>query len=60
VSVGVVEVLPDCHLTGPEILDAAARAKKFAKEGGRNCVATYSDSFFEDGGLRIIKTKPHI
>lgn len=53
VSIGVVAVAPDCHLTGQEILTAAAAAKDHAKANGRNCVACYSTPRFEADGLRI-------
>jgi GGDEF domain-containing protein len=53
VSVGVVIVRPDCHLTGNEIERAAAAAKKFAKDAGRNLLATYNSPLIQDGDLRI-------
>jgi diguanylate cyclase (GGDEF)-like protein len=53
VSVGVVTVRPDCHLTGREIEAAANRAKNFAKAKGRNCVASYTTPFFRDQDLKV-------
>ena len=53
VSVGVVIVRPDCHLTGNEIEHAAAAAKKFAKDAGRNRLATYNTPLIQTGDLRI-------
>src|SRR5262249_15461003 len=53
VSIGVVIVRPECHLTGHEIEHAAERAKDFAKQSGRNRVATYNSSFIQDGDWRI-------
>lgn len=53
VSVGVVIVRPDCHLTGHEIEHAAERVKDFAKKSGRNRVATYNSPLIEQGDWRI-------
>lgn len=53
VSIGVVLVRPDCHLTGTEIEQAAARAKSFAKDSGRDRVASYATPFFRDVDLRV-------
>ncbi|HEY0479816.1 MAG TPA: GGDEF domain-containing protein [Kofleriaceae bacterium] len=53
VSVGVVIVCPDCHLTGHEIEHAAERVKDFAKKSGRNRVATYNSPLIQDGDWRI-------
>jgi diguanylate cyclase (GGDEF)-like protein len=53
VSIGVVIVRPECHLTGHEIEHAAERAKDFAKQSGRNRVATSNSSFIQDGDWRI-------
>lgn len=53
VSVGVVIVRPDCHLTGQEIEHAAERAKDFAKQSGRNRVATYTSPLIQEGAWRI-------
>ena len=43
ISVGVTSVTLDCFLTDREILERANRAKTFAKNNGKNCVAYYSD-----------------
>jgi len=53
VSVGVVVVRPDCHLTGHEVEQATAAAKKFAKDAGRDRVATYNSPLLQEGDLRI-------
>lgn len=53
VSVGVVIVRPDCHLTGQEIEHAAERVKDFAKKSGRDRVATYNSSLIQEGDWRI-------
>ncbi len=55
VSVGLVCVGADCHLTNRELLERAATAKAFAKSSGRNCVATYVTPLLRDGELRVIK-----
>lgn len=53
VSVGLCVVNPDSALTDREVLELAARAKKFAKENGRNRLAGYD-------GLLHPKSKPRI
>jgi len=47
VSVGFCEVLADGVLTGRELVIRAEKAKTFAKQGGKNRIATYSDSSCE-------------
>lgn len=54
VSIGVVIVRPDCHLTGHEIEQVAAAAKKFAKDNGRNRVASYVGSLFREEDLHVV------
>ncbi len=41
VSLGLCIVEADCSLTDRELRDRASLAKKFAKDHGRNCIATY-------------------
>jgi diguanylate cyclase (GGDEF)-like protein len=53
VSIGVFVVRPECHLTGSEILDAAARAKNYAKAQGRDCVAYYGEAGFHEGHIQV-------
>ena len=53
VSIGVVTVRPDCHLTDQEIETAAAAAKQYAKAQGRDRVATYNSPMFVPNDLRI-------
>jgi diguanylate cyclase (GGDEF)-like protein len=48
ISVGVSSVTLDCFLTDREILEQANRAKNFAKNNGKNCIAYYSDSNLMD------------
>ena len=48
VSIGLCIVDADCSLTDRELRDRASLAKKFAKDNGRNCIATYK-------GTRLIQ-----
>lgn len=53
VSIGVLEVREDSFLTNREIEQCAARAKKFAKENGKNRIATYRGQSCADNDLYI-------
>ena len=53
ISIGVVIVRPDCHLTGHEIEVAAEAAKEFAKKSGKNRVATFNSPLIQSGDWRI-------
>src|SRR5258705_3731360 len=53
VSIGMCVVDPDCFLTEREIEERANRAKNFAKEQGRDCVATYRGSLFREQDLYV-------
>ena len=55
VSVGLCIVEADCPLTDHEVRERASRAKKFAKENGRNCIATYARSRLLEEELEIAK-----
>jgi GGDEF domain-containing protein len=55
VSVGLCFVGPDCPLTDRELRDRASRAKQFAKDKGRNCIATYDGPRFSAEELRIVR-----
>lgn len=55
VSIGVCLVEPDCPLTHRELRDRASQAKHFAKEKGKNCIATYEGPRFVREELRIVK-----
>lgn len=46
VSIGVCIAEPDCPLTDRELRDRASLAKKFAKDQGKDRIATYSGSRF--------------
>lgn len=54
VSIGLVIVRPDCHLTGSEIEAAAAAAKQFAKQQGRDLVATFRPGSFLSHDLYVV------
>lgn len=54
VSIGLCVVGPECPLTDRELRERANRAKKFAKEGGKNCIATYREDRFVDEELAIV------
>lgn len=41
VSIGLCVVDPDCPFTDRELLERANRAKQFAKQNGKDCIATY-------------------
>jgi diguanylate cyclase (GGDEF)-like protein len=59
ISTGLVHVDADCFLTDREVVERANRAKKYAKgqkgEGGKNRIATYKGTQFEEDNLYIIK-----
>jgi diguanylate cyclase (GGDEF)-like protein len=54
VSIGVCFAEPDCPLTDRELRDRANQAKKFAKEQGKNCIATYPGPRLAPGELQIV------
>ena len=53
VSIGIVEADSNCFLTNSEIEERAARAKRFAKDNGRNRIAGFKSSGFSDENLTI-------
>ncbi|HEV7891674.1 MAG TPA: GGDEF domain-containing protein [Pyrinomonadaceae bacterium] len=56
VSIGVCYLDSDSYLTDHEAVERANRAMKFAKEeGGKNCVASYPPSRFDDASIRVVK-----
>lgn len=55
VSIGVCIAGPDCPLTDRELRNRANQAKKFAKEHGKNCLATYEGTRFTQEELRVIR-----
>lgn len=56
VSAGLCLAGADSFLTNAEQLERATRAKNFAKENGKNCLATFSGSAFHDDDLYIVKS----
>lgn len=55
VSIGVCIATPDCPLSDRELRDRANQAKKFAKEHGKNCIATYEGPRFVLPELRVVR-----
>jgi diguanylate cyclase (GGDEF)-like protein len=53
VSVGLCVADPDCPLTDRELRDRANRAEAFAKQAGRNCIATYRGNQLTDDELYV-------
>jgi diguanylate cyclase (GGDEF)-like protein len=54
VSIGVCHVDVDCPLTDQELRERANRAAQFAKEKGKNCVASYRGSWFSNEDLEVV------
>jgi diguanylate cyclase (GGDEF)-like protein len=54
ISCGICVLDPDSSLTDREALERTARAKKFAKESGRNSIASYSTSLCRDEDLILL------
>ena len=54
VSVGACFAGPDCPLTDRELRDRANQAKKFAKDHGKNCIATYAGPRLIAAELRVV------
>jgi diguanylate cyclase (GGDEF)-like protein len=57
VSVGLCIVEANCPLTDRELRDRANQAKKFAKEQGRNCIATYKGPHFLSQELEVVSSR---
>jgi diguanylate cyclase (GGDEF)-like protein len=55
VSVGVCCAEPDCPLTDRELRDRANQAKKFAKDHGKNRIATYEGPRLVPEELRVVR-----
>ncbi len=53
VSIGLCIVDPDCPLTDRELLDRANKAKEFAKNQGKNRIATYATVRMNEGELHL-------
>src|SRR6266540_2760817 len=54
VSIGVCYIDPDCSLTNREAMERANDAKRFAKDQGKNCIATFRDNRFAKDALYIM------
>ena len=54
-SVGLVTAGPACFLTDREIQERANRAKDFAKESGKNCIATYRGDGYRPEDLHVVR-----
>jgi diguanylate cyclase (GGDEF)-like protein len=54
VSVGLCVADRDCFLTDRELLQKAQRAKDFAKKEGRDRVAGYAGTLFDESELRVL------
>jgi diguanylate cyclase (GGDEF)-like protein len=57
VSIGVCIAESGCPLTDRELRDLASRAKKFAKDNGKNCIATFDGLRLSDDELRVVSPK---
>ncbi len=55
VSIGICLAEPDCPLTDRELLERANQAKKFAKDNGKNCIATFEGPLLVPGELRVVR-----
>jgi diguanylate cyclase (GGDEF)-like protein len=54
ISIGFCHADSDCFLTDREIEERANKAKNFAKEKGKNRIATYKGANFADSDLHIV------
>lgn len=54
VSIGLSVIDPDCWLTEREIEVRAAKAKNFAKHGGKNCIAYYISDRLAESELAVM------
>jgi diguanylate cyclase (GGDEF)-like protein len=59
VSIGVCLAEPDCPLTDRELLDRANLAKKFAKDQGKNCTATFAGPRLVAAELQLVRPGSH-
>jgi GGDEF domain-containing protein len=57
VSVGLCIAEPDCPLTDRELRDLANKAKKHAKDNGKNCIAMCEAADVVPGALRVVRPK---
>ncbi len=55
ISIGICLAEPDCPLTDRELRDRANQAKKFAKDHGKNRIATYEGPRLLPNELRVVR-----
>lgn len=55
VSIGLVHVTAECYFTNRELEEKSSEAKAFAKDNGRNCVASYQTNLLDQSELYIYK-----
>ena len=58
VSIGIFEVTPDSPFTDREVETKAAMAKKWAKEAGKNRIATFKTSTLVDNAPEVVYEGP--
>jgi hypothetical protein len=54
ISVGACVIDSACFLTDREAEERANRAKNYAKQHGKDCIATYVGELFRDEDVRIV------
>jgi diguanylate cyclase (GGDEF)-like protein len=54
VSAGLCVASGDCHLTNPELLERATKAKNVAKDKGKNRVAGFRGELFRDSDIEVL------
>ena len=57
VSVGIFEVGENSIQTDREVEERAAFAKNFAKNNGKNCIATFKDQEYEDNAVYVVQNE---
>lgn len=57
VSVGIFEVSENSIQTDREVEERAAFAKNFAKNNGKNCIATFKDQDYEDNAVYVVQNE---
>ena len=57
VSIGIFEVNENSIQTDREVEERAAFAKNFAKNKGKNCIATFKDQDYEDNAVYVVQNE---
>jgi len=57
ISVGIFEVSENSIQTDREVEERAAFAKNFAKNNGKNCIATFKDQDYEDSAVYVVQNE---